>query len=131
MLIPFSPRLNTTVKPDAGASNFEMDELRTPSENAEVTTTWRYAYIGINRANAVIKNVPGITNMDESERNVVVGEGYFLRALHYFNLVRLFGSIPVQTEPVTSIEQVSLPTSPVVMVVRTKLRRGRCSQKCI
>jgi hypothetical protein len=105
------PTENLTVKPDAGASNFEMDELRTPSENAEVTTTWRYAYIGINRANAVIKNVPGITNMDESERNVVVGEGYFLRALHYFNLVRLFGSIPVQTEPVTSIEQVNAPIS--------------------
>src|SRR5687768_3585095 len=105
------PSETLTIKPDGGASNFEMDELRTMPDNPEITTTWRYAYIGVNRTNAVIKNVPGITNMDETKRNQVLGEAYFLRALHYFNLVRLFGEVPLRTEPVTSIEQVDAPVA--------------------
>lgn len=100
------PTENLTVKPDGGASNFELDELRTTSKNAELTTAWRYCYIGINRANAVIANVPKI-NMDVSTKNEIVGEGYFLRALHYFNLVRLFGKVPVHTEPIADLSMVS------------------------
>jgi starch-binding outer membrane protein, SusD/RagB family len=107
------PSETLTVKPDAGASNFEMDELRTTADNPEITTSWRYAYIGINRTNAVIKNVPGITNMDVAKRDQILGEAYFLRALHYFNLVRLFGVVPLRTEPVTSIEQVDAPVSTI------------------
>lgn len=110
------PTENLTIKPDAGASNFEMDELRPRADNAEITTAWRYGYIGINRANAVIANVPGITDMDEELRNQYVGEAHFLRALHYFNLVRLFGNVPMRTEPVTSIEQVNAPVSPMTEV---------------
>jgi starch-binding outer membrane protein, SusD/RagB family len=107
------PAETLTLKPDAGASNFEMDELRTRPDNPEISTAWRYAYIGINRANAVIANVPGITDMDDAERNEIVGEAHFLRALHYFNLVRLFGAAPVHTTPVSSIEHVNAAKSPM------------------
>ncbi len=113
ILVAELPAETLTIKPDAGASNFEIDELRTRPDNPEVTTAWRYAYIGINRANAVIANVPGIVSMDTNERNQIVGEAYFLRALHYFNLVRLFGSVPLRVEPVTSTEQVDAPLSSI------------------
>jgi hypothetical protein len=106
------PTENLTLKPDAGASNFEMDELRTRPDNPDIATTWRYGYIGANRANAVIAHVPKI-QMDETTRNQIVGEAYFLRALHYFNLVRMFGEIPLRTDPVTSIDQVNLPKSSI------------------
>jgi starch-binding outer membrane protein, SusD/RagB family len=106
------PTETLTIKPDAGASNFEIDELRSRPDNPEITTTWRYGYIGINRANAVIANVPGI-DMPEADRNEIVGEGHFLRALHYFNLVRLFGRVPLRTEPVNSTEQVDAPLSEI------------------
>ncbi|TPE43455.1 RagB/SusD family nutrient uptake outer membrane protein [Pontibacter mangrovi] len=111
ILITELPSENITLKPDAGASNFEFDELRVRADNPDLTTAWRYAYIGINRANAVIANVPGISNMGEAYRDQVVGEAYFLRALHYFNLVRLFGEAPLRTTPVTSIEQINSPKS--------------------
>lgn len=110
ILVTELPAETLTIKPDAGASNFELEELRARADNPEVTTVWRYGYIGVNRANAVIANVPGI-DMPEADRNQIVGEAYFLRALHYFNLVRLFGSIPLKTEPVTSTEQVDAPLS--------------------
>ncbi len=99
------PTEDITLKPDAGASNFEFDRLAVRADNVDLTTTWRYAYIGINRANAVIGNVPGITAMAQANRDQLVGEAYFLRALHYFNVVRLFGAAPLHTTPVTSLSQ--------------------------
>jgi hypothetical protein len=99
------PTEDITLKPDAGASNFEFDRLAVRADNVDLTTTWRYAYIGVNRANAVIANVPNVKDMSEANRNELVGEAYFLRALHYFNIVRLFGSAPLRTAPVTSLSQ--------------------------
>jgi len=99
------PTEDITLKPDAGASNFEFDRLAVRADNVDLTTTWRYAYIGINRANAVIGNVPSITAMAQANRDQLVGEAYFLRALHYFNVVRLFGAAPLHTTPVTSLSQ--------------------------
>ncbi|QCR21008.1 RagB/SusD family nutrient uptake outer membrane protein [Pontibacter sp. SGAir0037] len=113
ILVTELPTENVTLKPDAGASEFEIDGLRPRADNEQLTTSWRYAYIGINRANAVIANVPGIGNMEATYRNHVVGEAYFLRALHYFNLVRLFGEAPVRTTPVTSLDQINSPKSSI------------------
>ncbi|HTJ51697.1 MAG TPA: RagB/SusD family nutrient uptake outer membrane protein [Cyclobacteriaceae bacterium] len=110
ILVTEVPTENLTLKPDAGANNFELDELRTRPDNTDLTSIWRYGYIGINRANAVITKVPDIA-MDETKRNEIVGEGYFLRALHYFNLVRLFGEIPIHTDMVSTPDQVSVPKS--------------------
>jgi len=101
------PTEDITLKPDAGASNFEFDRLAVRADNVDLTTTWRYAFIGINRANAVIGNVPNISAMAQANRDELVGEAYFLRALHYFNVVRLFGAAPLRTAPVTSLEQVN------------------------
>jgi len=101
------PTEDITLKPDAGAGNFEFDRLAVRADNVDLTTTWRYAFIGINRANAVIGNVPNITAMSQTNRDQIVGEAYFLRALHYFNVVRLFGAAPLRTAPVTSLGQVN------------------------
>lgn len=112
MTVTELPTENLSIKADAGASNFELDELRTRSDNPDLLTTWRYAYIGINRANAVIANVPGIQNMGEAARNQIVGEAYFLRALHYFNLVRMFDKVIIRTAPITKTSEVNAGISP-------------------
>jgi hypothetical protein len=64
-------------------------------------------YESINRANGVIKNVPDI-DMNPDIKNQLLGEARFLRALGYYNLVRLFGGIPLRTEP-TEGADVDLP----------------------
>ena len=61
---------------------------------------WRDHYRAINRANQVIASVPGIS-MDETLRKRVVAEARFLRALYYFNLVSLYGNVPLALEPST------------------------------
>jgi hypothetical protein len=105
-LVTEEPTENLTQKGDAGVSNFELDELRTTPSNEALTTIWGYLYNGVLRANAVILNVPKISTMPEATRNQITGEGYFLRALHYFNLVRLFGEIPLRTEALSDVSQI-------------------------
>ena len=66
--------------------------------------SWKRIYITIDRANAFINNVPVVTdssNTDIAEWNDMIGEAYFLRAISYFNLVRLWGEVPLRIEPTT------------------------------
>lgn len=106
------PTENLTQKGDAGTSNFELDELRTTPTNANLDDMWTYIYRGISRANGVIANVPRI-NMNETARNQIVGEAYFLRALHYFNLVRMFGEVPLRLETIDDPAQIPVAKSPI------------------
>ncbi|KQT18424.1 hypothetical protein ASG31_06790 [Chryseobacterium sp. Leaf404] len=48
----------------------------------------------VNRCNQVITNVPGI-NMDESLKSRLIAEAKMLRAYFYFNLVRIYGGVPI------------------------------------
>ncbi|WBO85331.1 RagB/SusD family nutrient uptake outer membrane protein [Hymenobacter yonginensis] len=76
----------------------DLDRFTWRPTTKQVRTIYTAAYIGINRANAVLKYVPTIT-MPEARRNQILGEARFLRALHYFNLVRLYGGVPLRLEP--------------------------------
>jgi len=80
----------------------------TPSHNY-VIGIWQSAFHAVNRANSVISNVPGITAMDAALRDRIVAEAKFLRAYHYFNLVRLFGGVPLYLEETRSLEDLRRP----------------------
>ncbi|MDO7845498.1 RagB/SusD family nutrient uptake outer membrane protein [Hymenobacter sp. M29] len=67
----------------------------------QVGSVFRQAYIGVNRANIVIKYVPNVV-MDTARRSQIVGEARFIRALNYFNLVRAFGGVPLRLLPTES-----------------------------
>ena len=58
------------------------------ADNIEVVLPiWRDHYKGINQANQSISKIPSI-NMDVAERNSLVAEAKFIKALLYFNLIR-------------------------------------------
>lgn len=65
-------------------------------------------YESINRANNVIEGVPDI-DMDPNLKSQYEGEARFLRALGYFNLVRLFGGVPLRDRPTKGFAEVDLP----------------------
>jgi starch-binding outer membrane protein, SusD/RagB family len=56
--------------------------------NPYTTNAWNGFYTTITRANIVLERVTG-TEMDETQRNYILGEARFLRALGYFYLARL------------------------------------------
>lgn len=79
------------------AGTIDNDQLATftyNSNNSNFLEIWRVHYKVIYLANIAIERIPGIT-MDETLRNRLVNEAKFLRGLMYFNLVRMFGDIPL------------------------------------
>jgi hypothetical protein len=55
---------------------------------------WIGQWQAVNRANQVITNVPNI-DMDTTLRTRLVAEAKMLRAYFYFNLVRIYGGVPI------------------------------------
>ena len=55
---------------------------------------WTGQWQAVQRANQVITRVPGI-DMDAALKNRLVAEAKMLRAYFYFNLVRIFGGVPI------------------------------------
>jgi hypothetical protein len=93
-----------------------IDALNITTEHPYTASTWLCAYSAIGSANLVIANVPKTQNMDVALRDRVVAEARYLRAIHYFNLVRLFGDVPLRLEPVDPRGKLTLPRTPAAQV---------------
>lgn len=85
----------------------DTDDNSLQADNTAVTGIYQAMYQGIARANLAIKQLPALPGLSAAERNELVGEAYFLRALMYHDAVRLFGGsattdlgVPLVLEPI-------------------------------
>ena len=74
------------------------------SSNSGIKGQWSYDYAGIARANLAISYLtdaalPASLGFDETTRKGMLGQVYFLRAFYYFDLVNLYGDVPLLTAP--------------------------------
>lgn len=74
---------------------------------------WGDLYVAIARANNAIKYIPDTPGLGESEATRLSAEARFFRAFAYFYLVRMFGEVPLVTEPYESLENMFLERSSV------------------
>lgn len=88
----------------------EIDRNQIRADNSAVAGVWQAIYAAIARENAIIQKVPTLTNVDEEERNEIVGEAYFLRALSYHDLVKYWGDVPMPLVPAASPEEAAAYT---------------------
>ncbi len=94
----------------AGGDNpevFAIEDLTLTPTNGRLFNNWSQIYSAIAKANVVIQKVPGINDikLDENgRREQILGEARFLRAYHYSHLVKLWGGVPLITEPVSSTD---------------------------
>ncbi len=100
---------DNSVHDDDGTSNSyaDADANQLLSNNGVIEDIWASIYAAIHRANVLIDRVPSVTGLDPAERDQILGEAYFLRALHYHNLVKVFGGVPLRLEPAASVEEAS------------------------
>jgi hypothetical protein len=66
---------------------------------------------------AILK-IPGI-EMDTDSKKELLGQAHFLRGLFYFNLVRLFGDLPLVETPSSDLEDYTMPRSDVETIYET------------
>lgn len=81
-----------------GALNYDQMETFTHVPvNAEMYHYWKSAYKGISNANFALEGIPNI-GLDAVKEDRYLGEARFLRGMLYFDLVRLFGKVPLILE---------------------------------
>lgn len=94
----------------AGGDNpevFAVEDLNISPTNGRLFANWSQIYGGIAKANVILAKVPGITDPQlevGNRKNQILGEASFLRAYHYYQLVTLWGGVPLITQPVSSTE---------------------------
>lgn len=91
-----------------GEETVDLANFIADADNFAALDLWRGPSPGILRCNFVLQKVPAM-NIDETIKNRILGEAHFLRAHYYFLLVRLFGGVPLQTEPADSDSDLLLP----------------------
>jgi hypothetical protein len=80
----------------------QLDDFSTNAENDLVGDIWRESYDAIQRANVVLNRIDAITFEDSGLKDIRKGEMKFIRGLLYFNLVRLYGDVPLVIKETTN-----------------------------
>lgn len=79
-------------------------------ENGGFAGIWKYNYEGISRSNTAIFQLTDETtlsklNLPEAQRTRLLAEASFLRAFFYFDLVKLFGDVPLLLKPLENFNE--------------------------
>jgi hypothetical protein len=94
----------------------EFINKKVNADNSTISTAWIAIYRTINRANNVIAKVPTVSDpqLTEALKNQIIGEAYFIRALAYFDLARVWGGVPIVTQPTLApTENIGIPRKSV------------------
>ncbi|WP_228527880.1 RagB/SusD family nutrient uptake outer membrane protein [Pararhodonellum marinum] len=92
--------------------NDELANFGYNAENTNMLEIWEVHYKSIFLANIAIERIP-LIEMDSNQKNRLVNEAKFLRGLLYFNLVRMYGDIPLLTTEESPLYPASDPASEV------------------
>jgi hypothetical protein len=93
-----SKKQNSNTSPD----NAILGSLKATSNTSYLKRVWSSAYSMIARSNDAITSAKATDSPSSSEEmgiNDAIGQAYFLRAFNYFNLVRLWGEVPLRLSP--------------------------------
>ena len=151
---------NYVVAGDLAADNLEwtgttagynqIDNNSILADNVIVEGIWSAIYSTINRVNYVISVLPDVVELDENfstdDALAYEAELRFIRALAHFDLVRMFGPVPIRTTVATaSDEDLNVPRMPVADVynqvfedldfagehIRDQIIRGKASKAAV
>jgi starch-binding outer membrane protein, SusD/RagB family len=94
--------LSGTAETETG-QNSDLNNLygfQHTGDNLHLSQWWQQLYDGVANANLAIQQIPGIPGIQSANAQKWVGHAKFMRAFHYFWLVRLWGDVPLITEPI-------------------------------
>ncbi|QDH81216.1 RagB/SusD family nutrient uptake outer membrane protein [Echinicola soli] len=86
------------------SDHITINESNVVADNGIISNLWNSAYATISRTNLVLENIDKVS-MSDSVRNQYANEAKFLRGLMYFNLVRIYGDVPLVLEDVKTQEE--------------------------
>jgi starch-binding outer membrane protein, SusD/RagB family len=81
-----------------GVLQEQVEEFVAGADNSTFNGLFQESYDGIQGMNYVLQNLPKISFAVPATKELREAEARFMRAFHYFNLVRVYGDVPVTTE---------------------------------
>jgi hypothetical protein len=72
----------------------QLETFKGPTNTELLEAEWGADYEGIYRANVVLEKIPAI-EMDEKLKARILGEARFIRAWNFYQLVTMFGGVPL------------------------------------
>ena len=94
---------------------FQLLNYTTLTNNGFVSSNWNTYYNSLFIINKIIDKLPG-SSVSDNLKKQYEAEMRFLRATYYFNMVRLWGDVPLLIKPVTVAESYSIARTPVAEV---------------
>jgi hypothetical protein len=89
---------------DGGHKGINAYDGQLNGTNGFIRDTWRDLYRGINQANAVVDRSASLEGVTEEQKTLRLAEVRFLRAMYYFDLVRIYGDVHLTLEETVGIE---------------------------
>ena len=99
-----------------------IDQFNINSTNGNLASIWTLLYDGITRCNIVLSKVPPI-EMDKNLQTRILAEAKFLRSWYFFELVNIFGDVPIVTAPLKP-DELQITQSPVQQIFETVIEPG-------
>lgn len=87
----------------SGGITYQIEVFTETPANSNLSGAWLSLYKTIYRCNLVLQNMEDV-QMSDDQRAKIAGQASFIRALCYFNLVRLWGNVPLITKTQTVAE---------------------------
>ena len=88
----------------------QIDDMTHGGVNQELRSLFRWNYAGITRCNFIMENKD---NIDFTGKDKILAETKFLRAFYYFELVKVFGDVPlVINERIGAQQATEIPRTP-------------------
>ena len=94
----------TTLPGGNKAGYLQFDIFTVQDNNDRIVMLWDNAYQAIKQANVIILSIDNIKQPDkapeyvETQKSRALGQAHFIRALSYYNLVRIFGEVPIVSD---------------------------------
>lgn len=95
-------------------NELETDLFIVEAEFTYTASVWQQHYLGIGRTNVVLDNLNNVTDYTSAkQKEYFEGQALFMRAFYYFNLVRLFGGVPIILHQIGSVEDAQQPRASI------------------
>jgi len=78
-----------------------------------IGNVYQHGYEAIKGINVILESIDGVDFADENDKNQIMGEAYFLRALTYFEMARFYGDLPIVTTVIDRAEALTRSRDPI------------------
>ena len=96
-----------------GSTDVSNWDIRETTET--ILYYFKNIYVALGRANSVLENVPKM-DIPQEKKDRFIGEALFLRAFHHYNLAVNWGSVPIRTASVNTVQDALAPKAPLDQV---------------